>query len=152
MVLLQTWSVSHRKFCKDGNMFWAGKKDSCFYVFNTFDRCALWQILWIIFTGHNRLSQSPLLLVSGSGSSLSLCQQKHKKFLDFELDLRTKYLTCYSTVACLLRWAIREILYDSVLNPTEKIWKYPDVSFVAALKLVVCGPSATSCFRATRKS
>ena len=34
---------------------------------------------------------------------------------------------------------IREILYDSVLNQTEKIWK-----IVAALKLVGCGPSITS--------
>ena len=27
------------------------------------------------------------------------------------------------------------------MSPTEKTWKYPDVSFVAALKLVGCGPS-----------
>ena len=52
MVLLRTWSASHRKFCKDGRMFSAGKKRKLFLHFQQFDRCALRQILLIIFMGH----------------------------------------------------------------------------------------------------
>ena len=66
MVLLRTWSASHRKFRKDGRMFSAGKKRQLFLHFQQFDRCAQKQILFIIFMGHDRLSQSPLLLHSGS--------------------------------------------------------------------------------------
>ena len=41
MVLLRTWSASHRKFCKDGRMFSTGKKRQLFLHFQQFDRCAL---------------------------------------------------------------------------------------------------------------
>ena len=47
MVLLQTWSASHRKFCKDGSMFWAGKKDSCFYIFSSLIDAHCGKFYWL---------------------------------------------------------------------------------------------------------
>ena len=157
MVLLQTSSASHRRFCKDGRMFWTGKKDSCFYIFNTFDRCALWQILWITFKGHNRLSQSPLLLVSGSGSSLSLCQQKHKKFLARSLRLRNILNLTWEQVFDLLDSSLLITVGNkgkTLWFCFETNWKNMKISWCQfrCRKLVGCGPSTTSCFRATRKS
>ena len=95
---------------------------------------------------YNRLSQSPSLLVSGSRSSLSLCQQKHKKFLARSLRLRNILSLTWEQVFDLLHSS----LLITVGNKGNTLWfcfesnwkKYENI--VAALKLVGCGPSITS--------
>ena len=67
---------------------------------------------------YNRLSQSPSLLVSGSRSSLSLCQRKHKKFLARSLRLRNILSLTWEQVLDLLHSS----LLITVGNKGNTLW------------------------------